>query len=210
MAGLFGFIATFLGASLFFIAEGVPFTPLQTLWVNFTVHVFLAVGLGYGKPREGLMAERPRPPENPILPSYLFTYLVVIGIVMATSTLAVIWWASGAHGDSVARTMGLTVFSLANVWFALETVDPTRSVFSGGVFDNATLLKGAGLALLATIAATELGVLNRLLGTEDLDADQWVISIVASLAVLAVAEGAKALKVRTEEAHQAATPVATA
>src|SRR5437868_5303391 len=36
MAGLFGFIATFLGASLFFIAGGVPFLPLQTLYVNFT------------------------------------------------------------------------------------------------------------------------------------------------------------------------------
>ena len=206
MAGLFGFIATFLGASLFFIAEGVPFTPLQTLWVNFTVTLFLAVGLGYSKAREGLMAERPRPPGNPILPSYLFTYLVVIGVVMAASTLAIIWWASGVHGDTVARTMGLTVFSLANVWFALETVDPTRSVFSGGVLDNPTLLKGAGLALLATIAATELGVLNRLLGTEDLDADQWAVSIVASLVVLVVAEGAKRLKVRTEEARQGALP----
>ena len=108
--------------------------------------------------------------------------------------------------------MGLTVFSLANVWFALETVGPGATpCSSGGVFDNATLLKGAGLALLATIAATELGVLNRLLGTEGTSTlDQWVISIVASLAVFAVAEGAKALKVRTEEAHQAATPVATA
>ena len=32
---------------------------------------------------------------TPSCPSYLFTYLVVIGIVMAASTLAVIWWASG-------------------------------------------------------------------------------------------------------------------
>ena len=57
MACLFGFIATFLGASIFNILGGVPFLPLQTLWINFTVDVFQAIGLGYGKPREGLMED---------------------------------------------------------------------------------------------------------------------------------------------------------
>ena len=65
MAGLFGFIATFLGASLLFIAEGMPFLPLQTLWMNFTVQVFLAIGLGYGKAREGLMEDAPATAEPP-------------------------------------------------------------------------------------------------------------------------------------------------
>ena len=42
MAGLFGFIATFLGSSLLNILGGIPFLPLQTLWLNFTVNVFQA------------------------------------------------------------------------------------------------------------------------------------------------------------------------
>ena len=61
MASLFGFIATFLGASIFNILGGVPFLPLQTLWINFTVTVFQAVGLGYSKPREGLMEDAAAP-----------------------------------------------------------------------------------------------------------------------------------------------------
>ena len=61
MVGLFGFIGTFLGASLLNILSGIPFLPLQTMWLNFTVNVFQAIGLGYGKPREGLMAVPPRP-----------------------------------------------------------------------------------------------------------------------------------------------------
>ena len=36
MGCLFGFIVSFLGASIFNIAGGVPFLPLQTLWMNFT------------------------------------------------------------------------------------------------------------------------------------------------------------------------------
>jgi Ca2+-transporting ATPase len=95
--------------------------------------------------------------------------------------------------------MGLTVFSLANIWFALETSDPQHSVFSMDLRDNPTLLKGVGLAILATIAAVELNILNRLLDTVGLTTEQWIICVVVSLAVLAVGEVVKLLRISTEE-----------
>ncbi len=67
MGVLAGMIITFLGASILNIASGVPFLPLQILWVNFTTQVFQSIGLGYGAPGEGLMERRPRKPEQPIL-----------------------------------------------------------------------------------------------------------------------------------------------
>ena len=72
MAGLFAFIATFLGSSLLNIMSGIPFLPLQTMWLNFTVNVFQAIGLGYGKPRDGLMEVPPRPkePADPAAPAH--------------------------------------------------------------------------------------------------------------------------------------------
>ena len=56
-------IVTFLGASILNIVGGIPFLPLQTLWVNFTTQVFQSIGLGYGEPSEGLMERRPRKPD---------------------------------------------------------------------------------------------------------------------------------------------------
>jgi len=53
MGCLFGFIVSFLGASIFDITGGVPFLPLQTLWINFTTLLFQAIGLGYGQPAPG-------------------------------------------------------------------------------------------------------------------------------------------------------------
>ena len=50
---LIGYITLFLGSSLLNVVGGVPFLPLQTLFVNFTIQVFQAVGLGYGKPGGG-------------------------------------------------------------------------------------------------------------------------------------------------------------
>ena len=64
MGVLAGMIVTFLGASILNIASGVPFLPMQTLWVNFTTQVFQSVGLGYGARAEGLMKRRPRKPER--------------------------------------------------------------------------------------------------------------------------------------------------
>lgn len=119
MAGLFAFIATFLGSSTFWIAGGVPFLPLQTLWVNFTVTVFQAVGLGYGTPADGLMERTPRPADQPILSRKLLLWLAFNGLIMGVITLAVIWWGTDQFGDKYGRTMGLTVFSILNVAFSL-------------------------------------------------------------------------------------------
>ncbi len=90
MGVLAGMIITFLGASILNIARGVPFLPLQILWVNFTTQVFQSIGLGYGVPGEGLMERRPRKPEQPILTRPDTCRFIVAGLVMGATTLAII------------------------------------------------------------------------------------------------------------------------
>src|SRR6185369_12957184 len=75
---LLGFIVTFLGASIFDIADGIPFIPLQTLWVNFTTDLFLAIGLGYGAAAAGLMDRKPRASDEAVLPGRLLVWLTII------------------------------------------------------------------------------------------------------------------------------------
>jgi Ca2+-transporting ATPase len=197
MAVLFGFIATFLGSSLLFIAGGIPFLPLQTLFINFTVQVALAIGLGYGKPRPDLMHDAPRSPDVPILPRRLLIWLIVAGLVMAVVTLGIISWATPNYGEDVARTMGLVAFSLCNIWFALETSDEEKSMFSSETLQNPTLLKAVGIAFLFTILATELRITNTILDTVNLSVEQWATAFVVSLAVIVIAEVKKLLKIRT-------------
>jgi Ca2+-transporting ATPase len=210
MAGLFGFIATFLGSSLLNILGGIPFLPLQTMWLNFTVNVFQAIGLGYGKPREGLMEVPPRPKEQQIMPRRLMTWLVFCGLVMAAGTLGVLAWADGQYGDVVARTMGVTVFSLFRLFSSLETADVDESLFGGSILANRPLLVGTGLSVLTIVLATELGFLQRILGTVSLSPDQWAVCIVVSLSIVAVEEVRKLLKISTTEASDlvAAAPAA--
>ena len=124
------------------------------------------------------MSERPRPPEQPILPGRSSCYLVIIGLVMAACTLGTIWWATDQYGDAVARTMGVTVFSLANIWFALETSDPKRSHLQWRRPREPRPAEGHGSGHRGHHRRRGVGLLNRLLGTVSLTIDQWVISVV--------------------------------
>jgi Ca2+-transporting ATPase len=94
MGCLFGFIISFLGAAILNIAGGVPFLPLQTLWINFTTLLFQAVGLGYGQPAAGLMERKPRQPDQPILTRGFIVWLATAGLVMGAGTLSVASWGS--------------------------------------------------------------------------------------------------------------------
>jgi Ca2+-transporting ATPase len=188
MACLFGFIGTFLGASIFNILGGVPFLPLQTLWINFTADIFQAIGLGYGKAREGLMEEPPRPKDQPILPRPLMMWLVFIGLVTAAGTLGVIAWATGSFNEDVAHTMGLTTFSLFHLFFSLETANEERSLFSSELLENPILVRTSALSLLTIFLATTFGPLERILHTTEMTVEQWAICGVVAASVIVVAE----------------------
>jgi Ca2+-transporting ATPase len=200
MGCLFGFITSFLGGSILNIAGGVPFLPLQTLWINFTTLLFQAIGLGYGRPADGLMSRRPRPPEQPILSRALLGWLVTIGLVMGGGTLAVISWAEHERTEVVAHTMGVVTFSLGAILFSLATRDELRTVFSLDTFGDRTFALSTIASLGTLVVSTVIEPLERLLGTTSLDVQQWAICAGASLVVLVAAEGRKAVL------RRAATP----
>ncbi len=207
MTCLFGFIGTFLGASIFNILGGIPFLPLQTLWINFTADIFLAIGLGYGKPREGLMEEKPRPKTALLLPRPLFLWLVAVGLWMAFVTLGVIVLETNLRGDAAAHTMGLTTFSLFHLFYALETANASRTLFSSELIENPVLLRMAGLSVLTIFLATSFGPLQRLLQTTDLTVEQWAVCIAGAATVLVIEEVRKFI---TRRRSPAAAPAVAA
>ena len=196
MGVLVGFIITFLGASIFNVVGGVPFLPLQTLWVNFTTQVFQAVGLGYGKPAEGLMKKKPRSPDEPILDRGLLAWLGIAGFVIGAGTLGAIWWASDHRTDEIARTMGLTTFAIANLVFSIEARDEYRSIFNLDFFEDKKFLAASGLSVAAIVLGTELRLFQKILHTVSLTFHQWLACIVIGCLIVAVAEIRKALRRR--------------
>jgi Ca2+-transporting ATPase len=207
MGVLFGLVVTFLAAAIFNVVGGVAFVPLQTLWINFTTQVFQAIGLGYGEPAEGLMARKPRNPERQILPTGLMLWLGFIGLVMGATTIGVIAWADDHYDTTVARTMGMTSFALANLLYSFCERDQLQSAFSLDVLRDRKFLYFSGASLLAILLAPQLDLLNRILETVPLTLHQWLICIVAALAVVVASEIRKAVLRHRE--HAPSEPEAT-
>jgi P-type Ca2+ transporter type 2C len=175
----------------------VPFVPLQTLYVNFTTQVLQAIGLGYGRPADGLMQRKPRSSEEQILPRPLLLWVGIAGLVLGGASLGVIGWADDHYGSSaIARTMGLTTFGISNVVFSLCTRDEKRSVFSLEVLEDRMFLMCTGGSLLAIFLGAQAGFMNRFIGTVELDLHQWLVCIVVGLAILPVSEARRLIRSR--------------
>jgi Ca2+-transporting ATPase len=205
MASLFGFIALFLVAAILNILHGAPISALGVLWVNFTVIVFMAIGLGTGEASPDIMSRPPRQVGAKIIPRRLMTILVVAGVAMALSTLATTEFAViSGWGDAVAQTIALTTFSFACIFLGLACNDELTTVFSKDLLDNDTLVKWTGWSVLATFLIVELELMNRLFGTTGLDVGQWVLCAVAGSLVLWVMEVVKIFQRRSASSSQVA------
>jgi Ca2+-transporting ATPase len=176
MTALVAFIISYLGAAFFFILGGVPFGTLAVLWINFAVQVPIAIALGFDKPLPGLMDRKPRPLSQPVLSRSQWARIIFLGLIIAIGTLVLeaIYTPISA---AAAATMGFAVFSLYNVAIGLSA----RSEF-GTVFDRDTLsdrrqLMLYGISLGLAFLATELGFLQRLLGTTSLRAQEWLLCV---------------------------------
>jgi len=208
MGCLFGFIVSFLGASIFNITGGVPFLPLQTLWINFTTLLFQAIGLGYGTPAAGLMDRKPRQPDEPILPRGLFVWLVTAGLIVGAGTLGVLSWAEQVRTEAVAHTMGVVTFSLFALFFSIATKDERRTVFSLDTFADKTFNIATGVSVLTLILSTVFGPFQKFLDTTSLDIQQWLICTGVALSIIIVSEIRKLIRRRKDAALVPAGPAA--
>jgi len=207
MASLVAFIAAYLGAAFFVIAGGVPFTPFVVLWINFLVTVPIAIALGFDKPAPGLMERKPRPLSQPVLSRSQWVRIAFIGILMAAGTL-VLEKVYASDGAALQATMGFVAFSLFSVVIGLSCRSETASAFNRDIFSDRRQLMLYGLALLLTFLPTELGFMQRILGTTSLNGNQWLLCIGLAIALLLVDEVVKVFMRRSRRAAQLAPALA--
>jgi Ca2+-transporting ATPase len=187
MGMLASFIICYLGATIFGILGGVPFSTLAVLWINFLVQVPIAMALGFDKPSEGLMERKPRPLSQPVLNRAQWVRLVFTGLLIAIGTL-VIEAVFTPDGASLAATMGFVVFSLFNIALGLSARSETGTVFNRDNLSDRRQLQLYGLALLFIVLPVEFGIGSRFLDTAPISGYQWLVCIFFALAMLLIDE----------------------
>ncbi len=107
---------------------------------------------------------------------------------MAIETLWVLDVFEDWENALVAASMAVTVFSLMNVALALSARSATQTALDRDSISGRRQLMLYGLALLFTVLSTELGVLQRILGTTSLTGGQWLLCIALAAGLLLVGE----------------------
>lgn len=187
MGMLMAFIICYLGATIFAVLGGVPFSTLTVLWINFLVQVPIAMALGFDKPSPGLMERKPRPLSQPVLSSPQWVRLVFTGLLIAAGTL-IIEAAFTSVNMATAATMGFVVFSLFNIALGLSARSEFQTVFNRDNLSDRRQLQLYGLALLFVLLPVEFGIGDRFLGTTQISGQQWLICILFAIAMLLIDE----------------------
>ncbi|WP_046734354.1 cation-translocating P-type ATPase [Streptomyces humi] len=188
------FVLTFLGATLFDIAAGEPFTPAQVLWIHFFVNAAFGFALGFDRQSPGLMARRPRPRGAHVLSRGVLLTVGLSGLAITIGLLCLIELGRSRYGSvPIGQSMAFTSFALCLIVAALECRSERATVFTTASFDSKQMNRAMLIEFVLAVLVTQMDAFRRLLGTTELDLAQFAWTLVPALALLALWELGKFL-----------------
>jgi len=188
------FVVTFLGATVFNIAAGEPFTPPQVLWIHFVVNASFGFALGFDRESPGLMRRRPRPRGESVLTRPVLVTVGIGGLAITVLLLGLIKLGE-AHFGSVetGQSIAFTAFALCLIVAAFECRSETDSVLTTSTFDSRQMNWVALAQFVLAVLVTQMDGFRRILGTTRIDARQFGWALLAALALLLLWELGKLL-----------------
>ncbi|MFJ6479571.1 cation-translocating P-type ATPase [Streptomyces sp. NPDC091682] len=179
------FVLTFLGATVFNIAAGEPFTPPQVLWIHFVVNASFGFALGFDRESAGLMRRRPRPRGESVLTRPVLVTVGLGGLAITVLLLGLITLGESHFGDvEIGRSIAFTAFALCLIVAAFECRSETDSVLTTSTFDSKQMNWVALAQLVLSVLVTQTDGFQRVLGTTDINARQFGWALLAAVVLL--------------------------
>jgi Ca2+-transporting ATPase len=195
------FVLTFLGATLFNIAAGEPFTPAQVLWIHFIVNAPFGFALGFDKESPGLMDREPRPRGESVLTRPVMITVGLAGLAITIGLLSMISLGQHHFGSvHVGQSMAFTSFALCLIVAAVECRGETSTVLTTATFDSKQMNWAMFGEFVLAVLVTQMDVFNRLLGTVQINLREFAWALVPAVALLALWELGKLIARRRSAA----------
>jgi P-type Ca2+ transporter type 2C len=192
------FVLTFLGATLFNIANSEPFTPAQVLWVHFFVNAPFGFALGFDKESPGLMGRTPRPRGAPVLTKGVIITVGLSGLAITIGLLSLIELGQHHfHSVHIGQSIAFTSFALCLIVAALECRSETATVLTTDSFNSKQMNYAMLGEFVLAVFVTQLNVFNRLLGTVQINLRQFAWALVPAIALLVLWELGKLIARRS-------------
>jgi Ca2+-transporting ATPase len=186
---LVAFVLTFLGATLFNIAAGEPFTPAQVLWIHFFVNAPFGFALGFDRETPGLMGLRPRRRGASVLSRGMITTVSLSGLVITIGLLTILELGkSHFHSAAIGNSIAFTAFALCLIVAAVECRSETDTALTTATFDSKQMNWAMIGEFILAVLVTQMDVFHRLLGTVDINLRQFAWALIPALALFVLWE----------------------
>ena len=207
---LVAFVLTFLGATLFNIAAGEPFTPAQVLWVHFFVNAPFGFALGFDKETPGLMTLHPRRRGQSVLTTGMLVTVGLAGLAVTIGLLSLIEVGQHLFGSiAVGQSIAFTSFALCLIVAAVQCRSESGTALTTATFDSKQMNWVMLGEFVLAVLVTQMDLFNRLLGTTQLNLRQFAWALVPAIALLVLWELGKYVA-RRRNAETTSAPAAPA
>ena len=201
------FVLTFLGASLFNIAAGEPFTPAQVLWIHFVVNAPFGFALGFDQESPGLMSLRPHPRGEPVLTRKVLVTVGLAGLAITIGLLSLIQLGTSHFGSThVGISIAFTSFALCLIVAAAECRSEIATVLTTATFDGRQMNRAMIVEFVLAVLVTQMDAFRRLLGTTQINLREYAWALVPAIALLLLWELGKLIARRSRAARSPVGP----
>ncbi len=164
LAGSFTEVVLIIGS--LFLGLPLPLLPLQILWINLVADTFPNIGLAFESAEPGVKMQKPRPRNEPVANSFVWSIILFIGVLTDGVILSVFWLenAAGMPIDQLRSLLFLSV-GLASLLYIFSIRTFHTSIWRTNPFANPWLLAGVcvgGLLLILPFVIPPLGVIMEL------------------------------------------------
>jgi P-type Ca2+ transporter type 2C len=179
------FVLTFLGASVFNIANGAPFNPAQVLWIHFFVNAAFGFALGFDLETPGLMSRVPKPRGSSVLTPGMLVTVGLAGLTITVGLLGMIQLGTTHfHSLAVGQSIAFTAFALCLIVAALECRSETDSILATATFESRQMNRAIVIEVVLAVLTTQMDALRRILDTTPLNVREFGWALVPALGLL--------------------------
>lgn len=184
----------------------LPVTPVQILWINLITAVTLGVALAFEPSEDNSMRRPPRRRREPLLGGELVWHIVLVAVLFLCGVYGIYFYAvERGYPIDLARTMALNTLVVMEIFhlFFIRNIYGTSLTWKA-MRGTKVVWTVVAVITLAQFAITYLPPLQSVFGTMAIGFLDGVLIVGAGVALFAVIETEKQIRLRMQAFHRQA------
>lgn len=173
-----------------------PLKPIHLLWLNLVTDSLPALALGVEPGEPGIMNDKPRSKEEPIITKKMGFTIFFQSIAISVATLLSFYYARQLYPDSIthARTIVFSTLITSELLRAFSSRSFDRPIWKVGITTNMNMVYAVIISFMMLIAVLYIPFLHEIFDTFPLGVTDWEIVLSFAFIPFVVGEIMKLIK----------------